>query len=331
MLGEAKNQFLLTRGAPSTSECQKTRFLSVSLSAQMSWECVEGVPVGETSTSTLNQAGRSALGITNTQNMTIAETIQRPPVRAAIKTTNLANSLLLAFVFGFGLHQSTQAQTAPLHLTEAEDLVIDLLQSAQTATTWPNLYGTPACIYWNGAQSTACTECSSFVTLLWQHTYGWTSTTFSQWMGHTSPDAAVYHDTIQQQNGFALVPTVDQICPGDILAIVYYPEYQSPSGHVMIVQDLPQPNSSKPFITGTAQWTISVIDSTSSYHGTSDTRYSHPGGIGQGIFRLYTYPDGTVAGYTWSLLSTSLSNYYPQATSTSSGRHLVIGRLTKQL
>src|SRR5262249_14714110 len=123
--------------------------------------------------------------------------------------------------------------------------------------------------------------------------------------------------------------TVDQIEPGDIMAIVYYPEYQSPSGHVMIVQGPPQPHLSNPFVTGTAQWTIAVIDSSSSYHGTTDTRYHYPGGIGQGVFRLYTNADSTVAGYTWSLLGTSLSSYYPQATTTSSGRHLVIGRLTK--
>lgn len=217
----------------------------------------------------------------------------------------------------------------PVYLTNAEDLVLDLLQSSQTTATWPNIYGTPAYINWNGAQSDARTECSSFVTLLWQHTYGWTSTIFRQWMGSTSPNAAMYHDTIQRTNGFLPVTTVDHIRPGDLIAIVYYPEYQSPSGHVMIVQDLPRTNWSNPIIRGTAQWTIPVIDSSSSYHGPTDSRYSHPGGIGYGIFRLYTNPNRTAAGYTWSLLSTSVSTYYPQATSTQSGRHLVIGRLTK--
>ena len=244
--------------------------------------------------------------------------------------TKLWHSGMLAIALGFGGHFSAPAQGIPPHLTDAENLVINLLQSSQTAITWPNVYGTPAAINWNGAQSTAVTECSSFVTLLWKHTYGWTNGTFSKWMGSTSPNAAIYHDTISKQNGFALVSTVDQIRPGDIIAIVYYPEYQSPSGHVMIVQDLPQPNNTKPFITNTAQWTIPVIDSSSSYHGTTDTRYSHPGGIGHGIFRLYTKPNGTVSGYNWSLLSTSTNTYYPQATTTSSGHHLVIGRLTKK-
>jgi hypothetical protein len=147
-------------------------------------------------------------------------------------------------------------------------------------------------------------------------------------MGSQSPDAAQYHDAIAAQHGFQWVPTIGQVAPGDFIAIVYYPEYQSPSGHVMLVQDYPQAHASKPLINGTFQWTIPVIDSTSSYHGTTDTRYGHHGGIGEGIFRIYTDANGLVVGYTWSLLSTSLGNYEPQTTSTNSGRHLVIGRLS---
>lgn len=228
-----------------------------------------------------------------------------------------------------GLSQNAPA-TPPQHLTDAEDLVIDLLTAGQTASpaNWPNVYGTPAFINWNWTNSSARTECSSFVTQLWQHSYGWNSNTFKSWMGSTSPTAAKYHDTIQAQNGFTRVPLVTQIQPGDIIAIVYYPELQSPSGHVMVVQDYPQPNNSSPVIAGTKQWTIPVIDSSASYHGTNDTRYGHPGGIGHGTFRLYSNPDNTVAGYTWSLLSTSLSNYVSQASTTTSGNHLVIGRLT---
>jgi hypothetical protein len=221
------------------------------------------------------------------------------------------------------------AQTPPAHLTQAESLLSNLLQHEKTATTWPNVYGTPASIVWAGSLSTARTECSTFVTNLWEYTYGYTSTTFQNWMGSTSPDAARYHDAIQAANGFQPITNVNDIQPGDIIAIAYYPEYQDPSGHVMIVQAAPQPNSSNPLVANTQQWTISVIDSSSSYHGTTDTRYAHPGGIGQGVFRLYTNPDGTPAGYTWSLLGTSLSSYYPQATTTASGHHLVIGRLNQ--
>ena len=223
---------------------------------------------------------------------------------------------------------AAHAQTTPVFLADAEMLLEDLQQSEVSSPTWPNVYGTDPFIEWDGAQSSARTECSSFLTLLWQHSFAWTKATFIDWTGHSSPVAAVYHDAIAAQNGFRQLQTIGELRPGDIIAIVYYPEYQLPTGHMMIVQALPQPNMSSPIVAATSQWTIPVIDSSSSYHGTTDTRYDHPGGIGRGIFRLYTNPNGTVAGYTWSLLGASLSSYYPQATTTDSGHHLVMGRLT---
>lgn len=227
---------------------------------------------------------------------------------------------------------AVRAQQAPGFLDVAEHLVDDLQVSAQSAPEWPNVYGTtPSYIEWSGAASSARTECSSFVTLLWQHAYGWTPASFKAWTGHSSPEAAVYHDTIAAHEGFDEITTVGAIRPGDVVAIVYYPEYQSPTGHLMIVAAQPQANSSAPLVAGTDQWTIDVVDSSSTYHGTADTRYAHPGGIGRGTFRLYTNPDGTFAGHTWSLLGTSLASYYPQPTTTQNGRHLVVGRLTRSI
>ena len=54
----------------------------------------------------------------------------------------------------------------------------------------------------------------------------------------------------------------------------------------------------------------------------------HAERIGHGTFLLYGNSDGVVVGYTWSLLGTSMTNYVPQATSTTKGNHLVIGRLS---
>jgi hypothetical protein len=220
------------------------------------------------------------------------------------------------------------AQTPPGYFANAEALLGDLQQSELSSPIWPNVYGSDPFIDWDGPHSSARTVCSSFVTLLWQHTFHWNPATFVEWMGDPNPLAAAYHDTIAARDGFLRLQTIDELRPGDIIAIVYYPEYQSPTGHVMIVQALPQPNVSTPIIAGTSQWTVSVIDSSDSYHGTTDTRYAHPGGIGRGIFRLYANPDRTIAGHTWSLLGTSLSNYHPQATGIDSGRHLVMGRPT---
>jgi hypothetical protein len=245
------------------------------------------------------------------------------PYRIAVARVLLAASVLFA--------GSIRAQTAARFLGAADTLLDDLETSALSSPAWPNVYGATPYIDWAGPHSSARTSCSSFTTLLWQHTFGWTPAAFKAWMGHSSPTAAVYHDTIANGVDFTRVPTVDLIRPGDIIAIVYYPEYQAPTGHVMIVEDVPQPNASNPIIAGTQQWTITVLDSSNSYHGTTDTRYLVPGGIGRGVFRLYSHADGTVAGYTWSLLGTSLASFYPQATTTASGHHIVIGRLARSI
>jgi hypothetical protein len=242
--------------------------------------------------------------------------------------TGGATAKHLALIAAMQMGAALQAQTPP-HLLNAEALVVDLGESALTAPHWPNVYGLPASITWNGPLSTARTECSSFATLLLEHTYGWTPQHFQAWMGSISPDAARYHDAIAAQHGFQLISNIADVLPGDFIAIVYYPEYQSPSGHVMLVQGPPQSHSSKPYIAGTQQWIVPVIDSTSTCHGATDTRYTHPGGIGEGIFRIYTDANDEVTGCTWSLLGTSLGSYYPQSVTKTTGHHLVIGRLVQ--
>jgi hypothetical protein len=66
-----------------------------------------------------------------------------------------------------------------------------------------------------------------------------------------------------------------------------------------------------PLIAETVQWTVTVIDSSESGHGATDTRYQHGqggrdhDGLGKGVIRLYARPDGTVAGFTWSTFMNS--------------------------
>jgi hypothetical protein len=83
----------------------------------------------------------------------------------------------------------------------------------------------------------------------------------------------------------------------------------------------------KPFMSGTEQWEVAVIDSSMSGHGPSDTRHAkgkdgkdHPG-LGRGVLRIYTDHQGRVAGFTWSTLGVSKIK-------DPADEHLVIGRLT---
>ncbi len=72
------------------------------------------------------------------------------------------------------------------------------------------------------------------------------------------------------------------------------------------------------------QYELSVIDSSHTGHGPTDTRHYAKGkfhsGVGEGLFRLYANRDGVLTGYSWSV--TKASEVY-----TPDERNLVIGRL----
>ena len=242
----------------------------------------------------------------------------------------------VCFCLLFGVPLASYGQSSyGQHLPDALNLVSNLL------ITLNNSYGSPASINWNAAPDTAAlTECSSFVTLLLKHSYGWDNTFFINWMGSSSPNAATYHDKIAAANptagGWTQIFDITAVQPGDIIAIKYLPGYTTPNatGHVMVVQSAPVENlnpnppfgnGTSPIVAGTLQYKLQVVDSSDSYHGSTDSRYKsgHPGGIGQdGYFRIYIDQNThQIVGYTWSLYSNS--TYYNQ-----SQRNLVIGRLS---
>jgi hypothetical protein len=207
------------------------------------------------------------------------------------------------------------------HESDAESLVTYLDVSLQ------NTYASsPSTITWSGNTSSARTVCATFLTLLLEHSYGWTDSTFTTWMGTTSPTAATYHDAIVKQNGFLNIPHVTNIAVGDVFAAKYY-DSKTITGHIMIFASTPRlRTATAPLENGTTQYEIDVIDSSSSYHGSTDTRVLANGatmtGVGKGIMRLYANADGTIAGHTWS--TSSSSTYYTQSV-----RNVVIGRLNR--
>lgn len=214
---------------------------------------------------------------------------------------------------------TTWGRTAdsPMHLNEANALINIL-------NTNTNLYDNDnisnSYLNWDG--SAAWTNCSTFATILLKHTYGWTDADFSFWWQTTSPSAAKYHDLIQEGNRFTQIFDRSQIQAGDFIAMKY--PTVSPSGHVMLVAgDVALRTASNPIFAGTTQYEIPVIDSTSSYHGTGDTRHPTQGGggegIGKGVFRIYVDANDQIVGYTWSTVN---GTYYDQSL-----RHLVVGRL----
>lgn len=211
----------------------------------------------------------------------------------------------------------TSALSAPAHVKDAETLLSDLTVSRQ------NVYGSnPSYIKWNGTSSQARTVCGTFITNLLLHSYNLTNKIFKQWMGSTSPYPDAYHAAIVAQNHFTQIKNIKQVQPGDLIAVKYTDG--NVTGHTMLVDGVPRPQSAmKPVVAGTTQYALTVIDSSSSNHGATDTRVKSPSttgnGIGRGDIRIYVDASLKPLGYSWS--NESGSPYYTMAQ-----RPMAIGR-----
>ena len=144
--------------------------------------------------------------------------------------------------------------------------------------------------------------------------------------GTRRPTAERYHDAIVEGRGFVPVAAVGDLRAGDFIAIKYYTRHDN-TGHIMLaIAPAQRMSATPPYVDGTTQWAVPVIDSSESGHGPTDTRHKQgPGGrdhdgLGRGVFRLYTDARGAVAGFAWS--TTKASRYVEPA-----DEHLVIGRL----
>ena len=247
--------------------------------------------------------------------------MNRPMMGSARSLIVMGLSLLTAGAIA----QSQGAASVPKHLEQAEQLVDNLKGVKQ------NVYGGgKRHIDWDADRCAARTVCSSFVTLLLEHTYGWSGERIKTLMGSGNPQAEDYHDAIVSRNGFKRIIHVTAIRPGDILAVKYTGYHVTTSGvedtgHVMLVDEAPTLiDDATPVISGTRQYTVTVIDSSASGHGPTDTRHMpgghFTGGIGRGTIRLYADSDDKIAGYTWS--NTPKSEYL-----TAPERDIVAGRL----
>lgn len=213
----------------------------------------------------------------------------------------------------------------------------DLLEWARRLITGvtpeTNIYASrPTIVTWSGVSGASETRnrsvCSALVAHLMMQAYGYRSADFASWLGGRFPRAAGFHDAIAAGHGFDPVRRISEIRPGDILAIKY-PPGSKPTGHVLLAASRPvERHATEPVVDGTVQYELSVIDSSHTGHGPTDTRHYAKGrfhsGVGEGLFRLYVAPDGTLAGYSWSVTKAS-EEYTP------SERHLVIGRLNGQV
>ena len=235
------------------------------------------------------------------------------------------SGVFLALLAAASAQTPPDSGAIPRHLQQARQLV-ETLRGVQE-----NVYGGgKRHIVWGTGQGAARTVCSSFVTLLLQHTYGWSVGDVRAWLNSADPEADAYHDAIVDRRGFERVLRVSALRRGDFLAVKYTDHHVSSNGvedtgHVMVVDEAPLALSDeKPVVRDTRQYAVTVIDSSASGHGPTDTRHTpgggFTGGIGRGLIRLYADHDGRIVGYTWS--DTHKSEY-----ETSPARDMVAGRL----
>ena len=179
-------------------------------------------------------------------------------------------------------------------------------------------------VTWEGTVASH-TDCSGFIDHLLIHVDGYSADDFKRWFGSRRPTAERYHDAIVEGRGFAPVATIGDLLPGDVIAIKYLTRHDN-TGHIMLVVEPPRRMSASiPFVDGTTQWAVAVIDSSESGHGPTDTRHKRGeggrdhDGLGRGVVRLYGGAQGEVAGFAWSTAKASRF-IAPQ------DEHVVLGR-----
>src|SRR5262249_39615719 len=206
----------------------------------------------------------------------------------------------------------------PKHLAVAQQLVAHL-DLANTNYE----HGSPSVSF--TAPYESHTDCSGFVDALLAYSYGIDKDAFRAIFGSGRPTAARYHDAIVDQKSFQRIEHVQDLLPGDFLAVKYFARKDN-TGHVMLVVGRPSRLATKePTIADTMQWEVPVIDSSESGHGPTDTRHKRGAdgkdhdGLGEGVLRIYSDATGSVAGFTWS--SQSVSKFKSPA-----DEELVMGR-----
>jgi hypothetical protein len=211
-------------------------------------------------------------------------------------------------------------------LAASPALAITPIQAAQDLTNnilpADNAWGTPCSINWTSYTATTNGACLFSLSLI-QANLSYTTQTIKGFWGSTNPGSALFYDKIVAGVHFTNITNIANIASGDLISI----KYTSTTGASMMVDVAPVAWSpaTAPLQTGTSQWIVGIIDSTTTPHGDTDSRWhadvdgAHDQGVGTGDMRLYTDATGAIVGYTWTLDNGSV--YYDQAT-----RQLGVGR-----
>lgn len=230
----------------------------------------------------------------------------------------MINRFFTCLIFSFSLLNSE----SPRHL---EKLLLLEEEVLPENASYIHGHGTVTWKEENGEDYVCHADCSGLLSAVLRHCYGYTHQELKEWIGgEPRPKAKNYFDAIMAENRFKRVTHIQDLLPGDILAVKDLTGAKNRS-HVMVAVGIAEERkSTAPLIENSRQWTITIIDSTTSPHGKQDTRHQPDNkfrqGIGKGIFRVYTDLSEHIIGFTWSESSSSV--YHNVST-----RPIVVGRL----
>ena len=175
-------------------------------------------------------------------------------------------------------------------------------------------------------------DCSFFGSVTLERADGLSEAALDDWLcddGCPSgrPLAVNYYDAIVAERHFRRITHVKSIERGDVLSVKYFDSTDN-TGHFAWVDAEPRAlcETCSP-----SEWALTIVDSSSNYHGRSDTRsvggacqdaddcwdrgrdvvceritkqcaYT---GIGRGVLRLFADESGKILGYSWSTSASS--------------------------
>lgn len=235
------------------------------------------------------------------------------------------NRIHLLLVFALFFTNAVMASADDIPVPKHLDLGRSLVAALSPENT---SYRHQGWVVWKGdflaSQYKAHTDCSGLINSLLERAESPSFIRLKMVARHGRPRVDDYYSLISHQDGFKRINALTEVLPGDIIA-VKYPPGEEDTGHIMLVDTKPvlRKKDTKPMVEGTKQWEVTIIDSSKSPHGKSDTRQNEDGskrdGVGRGIVRLYSNEHDEPVGYSWSTASSSHVHV-------STTRPIVIGR-----
>ena len=143
------------------------------------------------------------------------------------------------------------------------------------------------------------------------------------------PLAEDFVRSIQSARGFEKITSIESIELGDIIAWEYVLDFDKKiaktTGHVMLIDSLPVKIENRaPFVPGTSQYELYVIDSSTMHHDPEDTRVQPDGsrikGLGRGKLRLYQTEEGEIVGFANNFANGMFQPFNPDWTRYSTGK-----------